>query len=111
MPIGQLAEWKTSDTVKDARSPQGRLIVFGDSDFGNNQLIQTSYNRDLFLNTFNYMAGDEAALSIRPKTWTTSTLEIDQMQRTFIYYSSLLVVPQLILMLGLIIWMLRRARA
>ena len=111
LPIGQLAEWKTSDTVKDARSPQGRLIVFGDSDFGNNQLIQTSYNRDLFLNTFNYMAGDEAALSIRPKTWTTSTLEIDQMQRTFIYYSSLLVVPQLILMLGLIIWMLRRARA
>jgi ABC-type uncharacterized transport system involved in gliding motility auxiliary subunit len=111
LPIGQISEWPIPSTTKNAISQQGRLIVFGDSDFGANGLIQGGYNRDLFLNTFGYLGGEEISVTIRPKTWTTSTLEIDMPQRRFIYYASIFIIPEFIMGLGFIIWLLRRSRA
>jgi ABC-type uncharacterized transport system involved in gliding motility auxiliary subunit len=111
LPIGQIAEWTTPASVKEPISAQGKLVVFGDADFGTNQLIQSGYNRDLILNTYGYLAGEEATVSIRPKNWTTSTLEIDLPQRRLIYYASIFVIPQLIMGLGVVIWLLRRGRS
>ncbi|MBN8555524.1 MAG: GldG family protein [Deltaproteobacteria bacterium] len=110
LPIGQIAEWPITAT-KDTPASQSRLIVYGDADFGTNQLIQSGFNRDLVLNTYGFVAGEEATVSIRPKSWTTSTLEIDLPQRRLIYYASVFVVPQLIMALGVVIWLVRRGRS
>jgi len=110
LPLGQAAEWDVSDKVKDAISKKGRLVVYGNSGFANNQFIQSGFNRDLFLNTFAYLGGEEVSLTIRPKTWTTSTLEIQPSQRRLIYYASLFVIPEMIMCLGMLIWIFRRAR-
>lgn len=112
LPLAQLAELTLPAEAKDKISPKGRLIVFGDANFANNQMIQGGYNRDLFLNSVNYLGGgEEAILSIRPKTWTSSTLEINESQRLVVYFASIFLIPQLIMGLGIVIWLFRRSRA
>lgn len=109
--VGQIAEWSTPSSVKNPVSPKGRLVVYGSSSFGSNELIGSAFNKDLFQNTFEYLSGEKIVIAIRPKTWTTSTLEIDAESRRFIYYASIFIIPELIMGFGFIIWLLRRSRA
>lgn len=51
---------------------QGKMVVFGDSDFASNLLVELSGNRDLFLNTVEWLAGERHLISIRPKKNPTS---------------------------------------
>ncbi len=110
LAIGQIAEFKVSEQIKDPISSTAKIVVFGDSDFGLNNLIQNGNNRDLFLNSFNYLTGEEVSLSIRPKTWTASTLEIAPEDRGIVYILSIFAIPQLIMILGVSIWITRRNR-
>lgn len=111
LPLAQIAEWKISKDLKEKISDEGKLVVFGDADFATNQRFQSGYNRDVFLNVFNYLGGEERQTSIRPKTWTTSTMELSDTQRNFVVYSSLFFVPQLIVLLGMMLWVYRRNRS
>jgi len=111
VPLAQLAELPVSDKIKDALSKVGKVAVFGDADFGQNGLIQSGYNRDLLLNSTNYMAGEETTMTIRPKMWTTSTLNVQPDDMRLISYASIFVIPQLILILGVMIWLFRRHRS
>jgi len=105
--VGQIAEWN----ISKEENKNGILVVYGESDFGLNSRIQSGYNKDLFVNTFNYLAGEVEALTIRPKRWKTSTLELTAGQQRFVYYAGIFVLPEFILCLGLGIWLLRRNRA
>src|SRR5262249_17831796 len=51
----------------DAPKPETRLVVFGDSDFVTNGYLGIPGNRDLFLNSVNWLAQQENLISIRPK--------------------------------------------
>lgn len=111
LPIAQIAEWKVEKPTAEDFSPDGRLVVFGNAAFASDRLIQAQYNRDLFLNAFAFLIGDTgSSLSIRPKTWTQSTLEMSDSQRVVVYYASLFVIPQLLLILSLFVWLVRRSR-
>jgi|GEM_PF-5039467 len=103
-PVGQISELKYSS------GKTGKLVVYGDADFGRNNLIQSEYNRDLFLNTLGYLLGQPEGVTIRPKAWKTSTLDITNEQKRGVYFASIFVIPQLIILLGLGIWTLRRNR-
>lgn len=101
----------SADQESEKTSAKGyQLVVFGDSDFASNQNIQNGYNRDLFLNTFAYLLGETENITIRPKTWKNSTLEISDEQKRAVYFASIFIVPQLIILLGLGIWAMRRNR-
>ena len=44
------------------------IVVFGDSDFASNRYFSdASSNKDIFLNSVNWLVGDTALISIRPK--------------------------------------------
>ena len=45
----------------------GRTAVFGSVDFVSNRFLEFSGNKDLILNTVNWISGDEDLISIRPK--------------------------------------------
>jgi ABC-type uncharacterized transport system involved in gliding motility auxiliary subunit len=85
-----------------------RLIVFGDSDFASNSHIRNGGNGDLFLNAVNWLAEEEHLISIRPKSYTFRRLLVNQNELRFIRYSSLGLLPLLILILGGIIWWKKR---
>ena len=55
------------DESEDAPPPQARLAVIGDSDFASNSALGIQGNRDLALNTINWLAQQENLISIRPR--------------------------------------------
>ena len=40
--------------------------MFGDSDFASNQALGAYHNRDLFVNSVNWLIGDVEAIAVRP---------------------------------------------
>ena len=43
------------------------MVVIGDSDFAANSVLGVQGNRDLFLNTVNWLAQQENLIAIRPR--------------------------------------------
>jgi ABC-type uncharacterized transport system involved in gliding motility auxiliary subunit len=108
---GEKAEEKAGEEAKaegDAAKAEARLVVFGDSDFATNQLLLEFRNRDLFLNSVNWLLGDVEAISIRPNQARASRLELSQEQFLQIRYLSLFVLPEAIAVLGVLAWWSRR---
>ena len=52
---------------EDTQKPETRIVVFGDSDFASNGYLGIPGNRDLFLNSVNWLAQQENLISIRPR--------------------------------------------
>jgi ABC-type uncharacterized transport system involved in gliding motility auxiliary subunit len=87
-----------------------RIAVFGDVDFASNELIEAYRNRDLFVNTVNWLMGDVEAISIRPAVSRASRFQLSQEQFLQIRTLSIFVLPQLLAVLGVIVWWTRRSR-
>ena len=62
------------------------------------------FNRELFLNTFGWLGGQEELLSIRPRTVRMSRVLFSEEQATSIFFLSVLVLPEILLVLGLAVW-------
>lgn len=92
----------------DTTSKEGfRLVVFGDSNFLTNRYISEGANRDLILNSFVSLAGEEELISIRPKRPKGTKITLNQTQRAslILLYLSL---PVIFLFIG--VWLLYRRR-
>jgi ABC-type uncharacterized transport system involved in gliding motility auxiliary subunit len=88
-----------------------RLVVFGSSEFAENRNLEgTYYNRDLFLNAVGWLVGQSDLLSIRPRSVRASRAQFTQDEGTIIFYLSVLILPEVLLIAGLAMWW-RRANA
>ena len=84
---------------------QARLAVFGSTEFADNQHLEGTYfNRDLFLNTVGWLVGQSDLLSIRPRSLRASRVSFTEAEGTAIFYASVLVLPELLLLIGLAVW-------
>ena len=86
----------------------GRFVVIGSSGFPSNGIIGFNGNRDLFLNTLNWLSSDEDLISIRPKEPTDSQINMNARQVSLMLYSSVFGIPLLILAFGAGVWWKRR---
>jgi ABC-type uncharacterized transport system involved in gliding motility auxiliary subunit len=86
----------------------GRLVVFGDSDFATNQWFDQFRNRDLFLNSVNWLLGEPEAITIRPRKAGASQLAVTETTLRNIRTAALFVVPEAFAVLGVIAWWRRR---
>ena len=87
---------------------QAKVVVVGDADFVDNQYIAKMYNGDLFLNIINWLAGEDAYISIRPKSTRGSMVVMTPEQTHSIFYTSVLIFPEVLLLIGIAIWWRRR---
>ena len=78
-----------------------RLVVIGDSDFASNSDIGQYFNANLFLNSVNWLTGQEKYISIRPHTFTPDVFQLTEKDRSVIFFASVFLVPQIIVMLGI----------
>ena len=85
-----------------------RLVVFGNASFANNQGIRQYFNRDLLLNTISWLVGEEELISIRPRTLRASKIQLTPGQQTTVFYLSVLILPEILLIAGLASWWRRR---
>lgn len=101
---------KKDDVNKD-RSDATRSVWVGNSSFVSNGFIRTrEFNYDLVLNMLSWLWGEEEKISIRPKRLKTSTLLLTPEQSNLVFYISVLTIPEIILIFGLVIWLRRRKK-
>ncbi|MBI4042873.1 MAG: GldG family protein [Deltaproteobacteria bacterium] len=86
----------------------GNVVVFGNSNFANNQYFHFSGNGDLFLNTVSFLTEDTALISIRPKSKAEHRIFLSPIQWAFISYGVRWGAPVIIFLVGLQVWWRRR---
>jgi ABC-type uncharacterized transport system involved in gliding motility auxiliary subunit len=92
-------------------SQESRLAVFGDSDFASNQILGRYQNRDLFVNTVNWLLGDVEAISVRPNRPRASNFQISASQKRAVQIVALFAIPEVLAVAGVYIWWTRRQTA
>jgi ABC-type uncharacterized transport system involved in gliding motility auxiliary subunit len=106
---GPLTVGMTVTGKKDEKSQrETRLAVFGSSMFANNQYSRFGGNLDLMLNAISWALEDESLISIRAKEDEAGKVELSQNQGVAIAVVSVLAVPLLIAILGIVIWVRRK---
>ncbi|HML96379.1 MAG TPA: GldG family protein [Thermodesulfobacteriota bacterium] len=100
-PLGVAAVVENEDN-------KSRVAVFGSVDFVSNIFIDFSGNRDLFLNTVNWVSGDENLISIRPKAGQVGKLAITNKQTNVIFFFTVIMIPAVIFFSGIAIWWKRK---
>jgi ABC-type uncharacterized transport system involved in gliding motility auxiliary subunit len=96
------------DASKD-KPAEPRLVVFGDSDFITNQLLDSYRNRDLFVNSVNWLVGDVQSIAIRPNQSRASRIrQLTSQEFVTIRFLSLFVLPEAIAFAGVFAWWSRR---
>ena len=114
------AEEKKPDEMKsEEKSPEqtppaepkkeGRLAIFGDSDFASNRYYGLSGNGNFFLNTVNWLTEESDLISIQPRTSSPRTVQFTPSQGRLIMFVSVIILPLIILILGVSVWLRRRS--
>ena len=90
----------------------GHIVVFGDADFANNDLVEQGGNKDLFINAINWLAEDQGQMAARPETQQSGVNQLfltsDQIQTVLI--TSTVIVPGFFLLIGVGVFLGRRYR-
>ncbi|HVH85711.1 MAG TPA: GldG family protein [Terriglobales bacterium] len=87
---------------------QGRFVVVGSSTWLGNSFINFNGNRDLALNTINWLASDEDLISIRPKEREDRRITMTRAQFTWIRTTSQFLMPLVVIVAGVSVWWKRR---
>ena len=90
-------------------SNPGRYVVIGSSGFLDNSMLNFQSNRDLAVNSINWLSSDEDLISIRPKQAEDRRLNVNQRQMNVFLYLDLIAIPLLIIVGGVLIFLKRRA--
>jgi ABC-type uncharacterized transport system involved in gliding motility auxiliary subunit len=96
----------TYKTGKD--NSQGRFVVVGSSQWAANSFLGFNGNRDLALNTINWLSSDEDLISIRPKEPEDRKLTMTRSQVRWVGITSLLLIPLIVIGTGVSVWWRRR---
>ncbi len=95
--------------TKKVGEAEARLLVVGDGTFIWNEHVRAHQNLDLAVNAVAWLAGDEKRISIGAKPPQIVTLSLDEDQWTRLYLICLLGMPIGSLLLGGLIWFVRRS--
>lgn len=85
-----------------------KIAVFGNANFVSNRFFDFSGNSDFFLNTLNWLTGDEHLISIRPKSAKESNLSLTGKQTGIIFSVTVVILPAIVLFSGIAVWWKRR---
>ncbi len=80
---------------------KARLVVIGSASFAANRWIGEYFNANLFLNTINWLTGQERYISIRANTFTPDVFQLQDSDRSMIFFASVFLMPQIVIMLGI----------
>lgn len=105
LTIGYLLSKPVSDPETDHEQ---RIAVIGDGDFLSNSYIGNGANLELGLALINWLAEDDALISIPIKTTLDNQLELSPQQSLYIGLGFLMGLPTILFMIGLAIWWYRR---
>ncbi|GAB4273274.1 MAG: Gldg family protein [Candidatus Rifleibacteriota bacterium] len=85
-----------------------KILVFGDSDFIANSHIPFGGNKDLFINSINWMLGQQKLISIRAKILENPQILLDENAINRIFTFCVIISPLFIVLLGATVFLWRR---
>jgi len=103
MTIAAAGSYKTGK-----ENEQGRFVVIGSSAWAANSFINFNGNRDLALNTMNWLSSDEDLISIRPKEREDRRITMTRAQMNWVRISSQFLFPLAVVIAGVTVWWRRR---
>ncbi len=95
-------------TLGFAKDGQAKMVVIGSTDFANNQYFNQFFNRDFTVNSVDWLAGEEKSISIRPRTMHASAFRLTVQEFNTVFALSVLLLPEMLLILGIAVWWERR---
>lgn len=119
---GKLDDTPTFDKARDIPGPVNiavalernvndrtqRVVVVGNGSFLANAFLGNGGNLDLGINIVNWLAGDDALITIQPRPSLDSSLELGQVAQYLILFGFLIVLPLAFVAAGTAIWWRRR---
>jgi ABC-type uncharacterized transport system involved in gliding motility auxiliary subunit len=94
---------------KSATPRAARLVVFGDSEFVNNNLFPVQGNGNLFLNTVSWLAEEEDLIAIRPrKGGGSGPVMLTAAQAPLIFWLPVVLLPLGVLGSGAVVFVRRK---
>jgi gliding motility-associatede transport system auxiliary component len=103
MTIAAAGSYKTGK-----ENGQGRFVVIGSSAWAANSFINFNGNRDLALNTMNWLSSDEDLISIRPKEREDRRITMTRAQMNWVRITSQFLFPLAVVIAGVTVWWRRR---
>jgi ABC-type uncharacterized transport system involved in gliding motility auxiliary subunit len=98
-----------TEKEKSAAPRAARLVVFGDSEFANNNLFPVQGNGNLFLNTVSWLAEEEDLIAIRPrKGGGSGPIMLTAAQAPLIFWLPVVLLPLGVLGSGAVVFMRRK---
>jgi ABC-type uncharacterized transport system involved in gliding motility auxiliary subunit len=85
------------DKNKDKKPPETRVVVVGDADWISTGLYREYGNRDLALNTMNWLAESESQISIRPKEEGSTPMHMTDSDRNRLMLVHMILLPLFVL--------------
>jgi ABC-type uncharacterized transport system involved in gliding motility auxiliary subunit len=97
------------DAVQDIKGSP-RLVVVGDSDFESNLYVNFSGNRDMFLNSINWLVEGLDSFTVRPHETNASPIILSEQQSGLLFTIPVVVLPLVVMCSGWTVWWYRRTR-
>ncbi|MCX8064226.1 MAG: GldG family protein [Candidatus Hydrogenedentes bacterium] len=92
----------------DAPRRRGKFIIVGDSDFITNERISIGGHVNFLLNSLAWLTEHEELISIRPTAKEDKPIVLSGLQRRWLVWASVLLTPQLVFLIGLLTFLVRR---
>jgi ABC-type uncharacterized transport system involved in gliding motility auxiliary subunit len=112
IPVGVslLVEHPAQPGPEGSRAPPARFIILGDSDFANNFFIEYLGDKDLLMNSVNWLAGEQELVGQRPQLRQPGINQffVSARQGRLAFLLGTIVEPALILIIGSAIFFRRR---
>jgi ABC-type uncharacterized transport system involved in gliding motility auxiliary subunit len=104
------ADQAASSAPTSTTTVKTKLVVYGDADFASNfWLQQDPSNLDLFANSVSWLAGANELVSIRAKAPDAPrTITLSTGQQSVLFFSTIVGMPLLVMLMGAFIWWRRR---
>jgi len=97
-----------AEGAEPPKTPEGRVVAIGDSDFASNPFLGFQGNKDFFLNIAAWLAEDVDLISIRPREPEDQRLFLTRQQQQNVAWVALVVLPGFFVVLGVAAWWRRR---
>ncbi|MBA7653810.1 hypothetical protein ES703_61671 [subsurface metagenome] len=108
LALAVLASTPIIDESGEQTGEDIHLLVIGDSDFASNQHFNNVSNGDFFISAINSLTMGKELISIERKVLPFRRLVVGPEAARFINYSSIGLLPLLVLVIGAVIWWRRR---
>lgn len=93
VPVAAVATVDAPNPPEGRREVKARIVTFGTSTLASNQFLNFQGNRDLFLNTVSWLAGEEDVIAIRPREARQTPLFLTATQGRLVYWVAVVLLP------------------